>query len=886
MSKELTARKSTKSPRPTTLPARVEPMETRLLFASISVTNMGPAHDNVGDSTTGWTGFLLTLHADPGDLISAVDYGQTSTSTRGIFGQLLQDWSPSKGGPLASPVGATANDTNGGTNGTDSHILLLNRGPTVADAFEDSDVTQPAGAPTSGAQDIWGTGTYMHGVFGIPGASQANVLPFAYVVLNDSSIGSYEVQMAEAPTNGNQSVVTVTGQFGPPALTVSASAVEEPNVGGTVTETFTATLSDAPVSSPSTVDFATADGTAIAGTDYDPVSGTLTFNPGETQKTIDVTVHGVAGTATAKTFTLNFTNAHKLIPPQPVTATITPPPTVTATPSPLTEPDPGTDAVEAVTLTLSAAPLHTATIDVATADGTAIAGTDYDALPTTTVTFSPGQTTQTVNITVHGVAGTAATKSFALNFSNPNGLIAPASPAMVTIAPQPSLSATTTPVLEPLVGSTAQAIFTLTLSQASTQAAVVDVATADGTAIAGSDYDAVPTTTVTFAPGETSKQVTVTVHGVVGTSADKTFSLNLSNGHGLAIAVPSVTETITAQIPIAFDAKKPLKYTDTAGHNVFVQLIGPGTGSAMFVAGTGDPIQVAVAGTTAASSLIVRSIGGATTLHDVVVQGPLNFITGNANVVGNVSIAGTLRAAVLGNFSGQKTLAIGQGGVNTVLRFGNVSDLSLSTPGTIASLVALSWTDSNATPDTITAQGGINVMNIVGPLGASLSVGSGGLGVGRVVGDVTGGTWDIGGSSRAIVVKSTPSTWVANFAGDLNTFVALGNSAGSLTAHSIRVARIVGSLSGALHTTGTAAELGTAPGLGVLFVGGSINGADVRSVSDITLVSAASVVNSTVFAGVASTTVGLPASAAEFTAPSSILTFVVRGGPALASAFS
>src|SRR5438094_412991 len=85
----------------------------------------------------------------------------------------------------------------------------------------------------------------------------------------------------------------------------------------------------------------------------------------------------------------------------------------------------------------------------------------------------------------------------------------------------------------------------------------------------------------------------------------------------------------------------------------------------------------------------------------------------------------------------------------------------------------------------------------------------------------------------------------------LATLAVLGDSAGSFTARSIRVARVVGTLSGNLHTTGTPAQLGATPGLGVLFVGGGLNGADVRSVSNINLVSAASFVNSRVFAGVA-----------------------------------
>jgi hypothetical protein len=58
-----------------------------------------------------------------------------------------------------------------------------------------------------------------------------------------------------------------------------------------VTAVFTVSLS-APSSLPVTVNYATADGTATAsGNDYVPISGTLTFAPGETTMTITVVIN-------------------------------------------------------------------------------------------------------------------------------------------------------------------------------------------------------------------------------------------------------------------------------------------------------------------------------------------------------------------------------------------------------------------------------------------------------------------------------------------------------------------------------------------------------------------------------------------------------------------
>ena len=58
-----------------------------------------------------------------------------------------------------------------------------------------------------------------------------------------------------------------------------------------------------------TVDWTTADGTAIAGTDYTAASGTLTFGPGETSKTVSVAVLDDTGPESDETFTLQLSRA-------------------------------------------------------------------------------------------------------------------------------------------------------------------------------------------------------------------------------------------------------------------------------------------------------------------------------------------------------------------------------------------------------------------------------------------------------------------------------------------------------------------------------------------------------------------------------------------------
>ena len=91
---------------------------------------------------------------------------------------------------------------------------------------------------------------------------------------------------------------------GPPGLTVADAEVEE---AANATLAFAVTLSRAP-SGTVTVDYATSDGTAAAGSDYTATSGTLTFAAGETEKTVSVPVLDDAHDEGSETLTLTLSN--------------------------------------------------------------------------------------------------------------------------------------------------------------------------------------------------------------------------------------------------------------------------------------------------------------------------------------------------------------------------------------------------------------------------------------------------------------------------------------------------------------------------------------------------------------------------------------------------
>lgn len=92
-----------------------------------------------------------------------------------------------------------------------------------------------------------------------------------------------------------------------PALSVGDVAMREGD-SGTAELMFVVTL-DKAATSPVTVNYATANGTATAGSDYAALAGTLTFAAGETSKMVHVVVNGDTAVEAAETFSLTLSGA-------------------------------------------------------------------------------------------------------------------------------------------------------------------------------------------------------------------------------------------------------------------------------------------------------------------------------------------------------------------------------------------------------------------------------------------------------------------------------------------------------------------------------------------------------------------------------------------------
>ncbi|HBB33561.1 MAG TPA: hypothetical protein DC064_17615 [Cyanobacteria bacterium UBA9273] len=348
-----------------------------------------------------------------------------------------------------------------------------------------------------------------------------------------------------------QGVVTITDNDPVPSFRINDVTTTEGN-SGTKSATFTVSLSAASGRT-TTVNYATANGTATAGSDYTATTGTLTFAVGETSKTISVPIIGDTTNESNETFTLNLTNpTNATIADAQGGGTITnddtsTTPTFSINDVTVTEGNSGTSNATFI-VTRSGSTTQTSTVNFATANGTATAGSDYTAV-SGTLTFAAGETSKTITVPIVGDTTNESNETFTLNLTNPTNATIADAQGVGTInnddtPPLPTLSINDVTITEGNSG-TSNATFTVTRSGSTTQSSTVNFATANGTATAGSDYTAV-SGTLTFAAGQTSQTITVPIVGDTLQESSETFTVTLSSPTNATIADGQGVGTITA----------------------------------------------------------------------------------------------------------------------------------------------------------------------------------------------------------------------------------------------------------------------------------------------------------------------------------------------------
>lgn len=296
-----------------------------------------------------------------------------------------------------------------------------------------------------------------------------------------------------------------------------------------------------------TVNYASSNGTATAGSDYTGTSGLLIFAPGVTSQAFLVTILNDTLDELDETVFLALsapTNA-TLGPPNAATLTI-----VDDDVSPTVQFSSPTysvgeaDGATSVTVNLSTASGLTVTVNYAASDGTATAGSDYTAT-NGALTFAPGVTSQTFPVTILDDGFDEADETVALALSAPiNATLGVPNAATLTIvdndaSPTVQFSSSNYTVNE----ANGTAPITVTLSAASGVTVTVDYASSDLTATAGSDY-LTATGTLTFAPGITSQTFPITIINDPLDEPDERVRLSLANPINATLGATS-TATLT-----------------------------------------------------------------------------------------------------------------------------------------------------------------------------------------------------------------------------------------------------------------------------------------------------------------------------------------------------
>ncbi|KIT15070.1 Calx-beta domain-containing protein [Jannaschia aquimarina] len=320
-----------------------------------------------------------------------------------------------------------------------------------------------------------------------------------------------------------------------------------------------------PATSSFRVDYETQDGSAVAGQDYTRTTGTLSFQPGEDIKVVRVPVNGDTRIETSETFSLVLD--------APSTPSITVGgglageatirdddaangrPVISIAPAVVDESDFSTHTL-AFQVTLSEPALDEVTVAYEALRGTS---EDVDLISlfgdrgtVGTVSFAPGETSQTILLNVRGDRDDERDESIVMQLSEPssNAALAGGGPVLRAtgvirdndgLGPNLSLLVSD-PILLEGDGRTQEAVFELRLSRPATTDISVDYATSDIEAVAGQDYRSV-TGTASFAPGEEVKYVRVPVIGDQTVEASESFALTASLRSGPSIGTEGLSGT-------------------------------------------------------------------------------------------------------------------------------------------------------------------------------------------------------------------------------------------------------------------------------------------------------------------------------------------------------
>ncbi|MFM9966565.1 MAG: Calx-beta domain-containing protein [Planctomycetaceae bacterium] len=294
---------------------------------------------------------------------------------------------------------------------------------------------------------------------------------------------------------------------------------------------------------------------AMVGTESQP-TGTLTFEAGETSKTITINVSGDTTSEPDENFTVtlsNVTGANLLT--TSAAGTILDDDgvlSITSDSASKLEANSGNTPVT-FTVTRTGSASVTSSVDY-TVSGTGLPlpadATDFGgSLPSGSLTFAPGETSKTITVNISGDTSIESNEGFTVTLANANAAsLLTATARAVIINDDSELSISATDASKP-EGNTGNTPFTFRVSRVGsvlgTASASYTVRGSGTTPAATADFGGtLPSGTVNFADGEAIKTITINVAGNKSIEPDEDFTVTLSNVVNANLITAAATGTI------------------------------------------------------------------------------------------------------------------------------------------------------------------------------------------------------------------------------------------------------------------------------------------------------------------------------------------------------
>jgi ELWxxDGT repeat protein len=304
---------------------------------------------------------------------------------------------------------------------------------------------------------------------------------------------------------------------------------------------FTASLSKA-ANQTISVSYATVNGSAVAPSDYQAVSGGLTFSPGVTSATIGVNVLGDLAGEADETFSVVLGSpVNVVIGDGGGVGTILNDDTmagVSISDVTLSEGNAGSSTASFV-VQMAFPAGGPVTVGYATSNGSAKSGVDYVGAQGT-LTILTGNSEQTLSVSVLGDIAAEPNETFLVALTGASGAVVDDGLGQATILDDDGAGTLQFDKASVSVNEVGTAKVTVARLGSTKGAVSVGYATVDGTAEAGADYQAVAGT-LSFKPGQRSQSISVPLILDTEVEGDETLLLRLFNATGGATLGPIET---------------------------------------------------------------------------------------------------------------------------------------------------------------------------------------------------------------------------------------------------------------------------------------------------------------------------------------------------------